>query len=78
MDLNEQKAVVVRFLRQCNAYADGKLAEYDRRLEAAGGHDPSTETKIREWESYKAFNEHALGELATDRLDAWFGTDAED
>lgn len=75
MNLDQQKAVVARFLRQCNAYADGKLADYGLRLREAGGDDATLAAKIREWESYKAFNEHALGELATDRLDTWFDAD---
>ncbi len=75
--LDGRKQIVARFLRQCNAYADGKLAEYAARqaTERAAG-DPAalaaTETKIAQWQSYVAFNEHALSELATDRLDDWF------
>jgi hypothetical protein len=73
MDTEQQKRVVRRFLEQCNAYADGKLADYANRL---AGSDPAAADAIRQkivrWESYKAFNAHALDELATDRLDDWF------
>lgn len=77
MDINEQKDVVARFLLRCNAYADDMLAGYARKL-AAAEHDGLADeagairTKRGQWQSYKAFNEHALAELATDRLDDWF------
>ena len=77
MDLNEQKRVVIRFLKRCNAYADGKLAGYvEQRRDADAGAAAGIDSKAARWESYKAFNEHAIAELETDRLDDWFdGTD---
>lgn len=79
MEIERQKQIVRRFLSQCNEYADGKLAEYAERQESIGSTGKSEdqeaagiERKIAQWQSYKAFNEHALGELATDRLDHWF------
>ena len=73
MDIERQKRIVGRFLRQCNAYADGKLTDYTARLAAAAAADTAEiERKIAQWKSYQAFNEHALDELATDRLDHWF------
>ncbi len=72
MDIVERKSIVARFLRQCNAYADGKLAEYAARAPASGTEETARLEKIAQWQSYKAFNEHALGELETDRLDHWF------
>ena len=79
MNLKQQKSVVARFLRQCNDYADGKLDGYRTDLAEA---PPEAATaiagKIARWESYKAFNEHALAELGTDRLDDWFDGTPED
>lgn len=82
MDINEQKEIVARFLRRCNGYADEMLARYADELARAGREGgPADADRIRErigqWQSYRAFNEHALAELATDRLDDWFdGTQA--
>jgi hypothetical protein len=73
MNLKQQKSLVAKFLRQCNAYADGKLDEYaDRLTGATPDAARDIETRIAQWRSYRAFNEHALGELATERLDSWF------
>jgi hypothetical protein len=72
MDLAEKKSVVVKFIAKCNAYADGKLVEYRRQLDAAESGDAlAIQDKIGHWTAYRAFNEHTLGELATRKLDAW-------
>jgi len=76
MDIKEQKELVARFLRQCNASADGKLGEYADSLRGASqALTRETEAKIVRWETYKAFNEHAIDELSTERLDHWFDAD---
>jgi hypothetical protein len=73
MNLAEKKAVVVQFITKCNDYADGKLVEYRRQLDAAPARDAlAIQDKIGHWAAYRAFNEHTLGELATPKLDAWF------
>jgi hypothetical protein len=72
MNLAEKKAVVVKFIAQCNDYAGGKLVEYQRQLDGASGRDAlALQDKIGHWTAYRAFNEHTLGELATPKLDAW-------
>lgn len=73
MNLAEKKAVVVQFINKCNDYADGKLVEYRRQLNAASTRDAlAIQDKIGHWAAYRAFNEHTLGELTTPKLDAWF------
>lgn len=73
MDINEQKRIVARFLEQCNVYADDKLADYAARVATADADTAAgMRDKIGRWQTYKEFNEHALDELATDRLDDWF------
>lgn len=73
MTLDEKKALVADFLAKCNAYADGKLADYRRRLVAASDQETGVlEHKIDQWTTYRAFNIHTLDELEGDTLDAWF------
>jgi hypothetical protein len=75
--LDEKKALVRSFLTQCNRYADAKLAEYRLDLQAADGERTLELThRIGDWTAYRAFNEHAIAELATERLDAWFAETA--
>jgi hypothetical protein len=72
MTLEEKKRLVVRFLEQCNDYADGQLARLRAELEHARGAAALELTdKMTHWAAYRAFNEHAIAELATPRLDAW-------
>jgi hypothetical protein len=72
MTLAQKKAAVVQFIAKCNDYADGKLAEYRRELDAASGREAlALQDKIGHWTAYRTFNEHTLGELATRKLDAW-------
>jgi hypothetical protein len=72
MTLAEKKATVAQFIAKCNDYADGKLADYRRQLDAASGREAlAIADKIGHWTAYRTFNEHTLGELATPKLDAW-------
>jgi hypothetical protein len=72
MTLSDKKRLVVRFLERCNAYADAEIAKYRQRLEHATGADAlRISDEIAHWAAYRAFNEHAIGELGTKRLDDW-------
>jgi len=72
MDLNGKKRLVIRFLERCNAYADGELAKYRERLdEAEGAEALEIADRIAHWTAYRTFNEHAIRELGTARLDDW-------
>lgn len=72
MELDEKKQLVVNFLKRCNDYADGELAKYQARLEMAEGQEAlELADRISHWAAYRAFNEHAIEELATARLDDW-------
>lgn len=72
MDVKERKRVVVHFLEHCNEYADRELAKYRERLEnASGAQALEIADRIAHWTAYRTFNEHAIMELGTDRLDEW-------
>lgn len=74
LTLDEKKALVTAFLERCNTYADDEVERYRRRLELAEGTEAlELAEKIARWAAYRAFNEHAIGELASARLDDWFG-----
>ena len=64
-NLEQQKQIVIRFLQQANDYADHKIKEYQSMQQ---------ETKKITWQSYKEFNEHAIRELAGEKLNHWFTT----
>jgi hypothetical protein len=71
--LGEKKRLVADFLTRCNGYADAKIAEYMGRAPGLRGSDALLNSdKINHWHAYKAFNEHALQELADTTLDHWF------
>jgi hypothetical protein len=73
MTLDQKKALVADFLARCNDYAEGKLADYRRRLTAASAEETAVlEHKIAQWTTYRSFNVHTLGELEGDTLDGWF------
>jgi hypothetical protein len=73
METAAKKAVVADFLAKCNRYADGQLAKYRVELAAASGSEAlALQDKIGHWTAYRAFNEHALAELARGELDDWF------
>lgn len=72
MDLNEKKRLVVKFLERCNDYADTELTKYRARLESAAGTEAlELADRITHWTAYRTFNEHAIAELETTRLDDW-------
>ena len=74
MNSADKKAVVADFLRRCNRYAEGQLAKYRQELGVADEAAALTiQDKIGHWTAYRAFNEHALGEIARGKLDDWFG-----
>ena len=73
MDVAAKKAVVADFLARCNVYADAQLRKYGEQLAAApAGEALAVQDKIGHWTAYRAFNEHALAELARGELDDWF------
>lgn len=74
MTLEEKKRLIGRFLERCNAYADRELEGLRARLEHARGKEAlELADKIAHWSAYRAFNEHAIEELASERLDDWIG-----
>jgi hypothetical protein len=73
MDAAAKKAVVADFLERCNRYADSELHRYREQLAAAApGEALAVQDKIGHWTAYRAFNAHALTELARGELDDWF------
>jgi hypothetical protein len=73
MDIATKKTIVADFLARCNRYADGQLQKYRGELAGASGAEAlAIQDKIGHWTAYRAFNEHALGELAGRELDDWF------
>lgn len=71
--LGEKKRLVADFLVRCNRYADAKIAEYAGRAAGLEGAEAlANSDKLNHWHAYRAFNEHALSELAGDTLDDWF------
>ena len=73
MDAAAKKAVVADFLARCNRYADGQLDKYRTELAAASPAEALLfQDQIGHWTAYRAFNEHALQELARGELDDWF------
>lgn len=73
MDAAAKKAVVADFLARCNRYADAQLQRYREQLAAGStGETLAVQDKIGHWTAYRAFNEHALAEIARGELDDWF------
>jgi hypothetical protein len=73
MEAQAKKAVVADFLTRCNRYADSQLDKYRAELAALSGREAlAVQDKIGHWTAYRAFNEHALEELARGELDDWF------
>ncbi len=69
----DKKAVVTEYLQRCNRYAEGQLSKYRQELGAADATAALLiQDKIGHWTAYRAFNEHALGELGRGELDDWF------
>jgi hypothetical protein len=74
LDAAAKKAVVADFLARCNRYADGQLDKYRAQLTTASEAEAlAVQDKIGHWTAYRAFNAHALTELARGELDDWFG-----
>ena len=72
MNLDEKRRLVIRFLERCNAYADRELEKYRGRLDGARGREAlEIADRIAHWTAYRTFNEHAIGELESSRLDDW-------
>ena len=58
---------------RCNEYALAKLADYQAELAGATAERAlELQDKIGHWTAYRAFNEHAIDELKSGTLDAWF------
>ncbi len=73
MTLDQKKAVVARFLRRCNEYAEREIARYRLALDDAdAARALELQDKICHWSAYRAFNAYALTELEGTELDAWF------
>jgi hypothetical protein len=73
MELLQKKALIRQFLDRCNRYADDQLRGYRAAFEAATPAEQlALADKIGHWSAYRTFNEHAMAELETDRLDGWF------
>jgi hypothetical protein len=73
MNSADKKAVVADFLTRCNGYAEGQLAKYRQELGTADAAAAlAIQDKICHWTAYRAFNEHALGEIGRGELDDWF------
>lgn len=70
--LDDDKRIISDFLRRCNGYADERIAHYSGQLEgSAAAAALALQDKIGHWCAYRAFNEHALDELARGELDDW-------
>jgi hypothetical protein len=73
MESADKKAVVADFLKRCNRYAEEQLAKYRQQLSGADARAAlALQDKIGHWTAYRAFNEHALAEIARGELDDWF------
>lgn len=73
MNSADKKATVADFLHRCNRYAEGQLAKYRSELGTADATAAlALQDKIGHWTAYRAFNEHALAEIARGELDDWF------
>ncbi len=58
-----EKEIVVGFLRQCNDYASKSIARKNERGQTQD---------IEPWQSYIEFNQHAIDEIESGKLDDWF------
>jgi hypothetical protein len=68
-----KKRIVSEFLVRCVGYADEKLAEYRRQLDAATGMQAlAVQDKISHWTAYRAFTAYTIEEIETTELDDWF------
>lgn len=73
VDLVDKKQIICDFLQRCNDYSDQKLTDYKQQvIESESHHLLALLDKMEQWQAYKLFNEHAISELKTDKLDDWF------
>lgn len=73
MELEAKKQIICDFLDRCNAYSDAKLAQYQQQVDDTDTHQVlELLEKMGQWRTYKSFNQYAISELKTDRLDDWF------
>lgn len=73
VDVADKKRIICDFLQRCNAYSDQMLADYKQQMTETDSHQVlELMEKLKQWQTYKVFNEHAISELNSDRLDAWF------
>jgi len=71
--MQEKKLIIIDFLKKCNAYSEDMLARYERELgEADEDESLKTQQKMHDWSSYRNFNDFAIGELKSEKLDDWF------
>jgi flavin reductase (DIM6/NTAB) family NADH-FMN oxidoreductase RutF len=59
----DRKAIVLDYLRKCNAYAEKSIARKQDRGEVE---------QTSSWESYIEFNNHAIEEIQNGTLNSWF------
>jgi len=59
----DRKAIVLDYLRKCNAYAEKSIARKQNRGETE---------QTSSWESYIEFNNHAIEEIQNGTLNSWF------
>ena len=64
----QRKEIIIDFLKRCNDYADSKKMV----LETKKNLQTEDKQKISEWEVYKRYNEVAIGELKSQKIDHWF------
>ncbi|MBL4744500.1 MAG: hypothetical protein JKX87_07735 [Cycloclasticus sp.] len=71
LSLDEKKAIIIKFLQQCNHYSDGMLDKYREQLNDVELEGVANQ-KIHDWGVYKDFNDYAMKELVGQDLDDWF------
>jgi len=73
ISLQEKKLIIIDFLKKCNAYSEDMLIRYESELGEAGeGESLKTQQKMHDWSTYRDFNDFAIGELKSEKLDSWF------
>ena len=68
VSIQEKKEIIIDFLLKCNSYGEKKLLSY----RSSGLNASNCSVKIKSWEKYIEFNEHAIRELKDNTLDNWF------
>ena len=69
-----KKEIVKDFLSKCNVYATMKLKDYTAEDQETQSSSKKRELheKRNQWQTYIQFNEHAIKEINTGKLDSWF------